>query len=696
MRFILYIVLLFINVIPVRLFATSDPESHDTIPFRQITLTTKSKSDIRISETYALLQVEALNEHKKGIEGVPIFLKNIGPGKIDISPGYILSDSAGKANINISNFKKKGKYKILCYTDNTKFQSEPLYFELNVRATNWIFIMFIGLLGGLSLFLFGMSLMNNGIQGSAGNNIRKILKKLTNNRFVAVGIGVLITTIVQSSSATNVMLVSFVDSQLMRFKQTIGIILGAAIGTTITVQIIAFKLTDYALVFVSIGLGLHFISKNYKLSELGKVVLGFGILFFGMHTMSEAMVPLRTYQPILDIIIKLERPFIGILVGTLLTALIQSSGAFIGILIILSMQGLLSLNAAISLIIGANIGTAITALLASINAIREAKQVAFAHTFIKIIGATLALLFIPSFTQFIQFLDPDGANDIATPRQIANAHTIYNIVLCLVFIPFTNSVAWIINKIYPVGEKKEETNTVKFIDYNLLVAPSIAIEAAQKEVIRLMKEVAKMTGQIIEPFFNKKTKISDSIILSEVKVKFLRDNINEFLVRLSRSDVSDDSIEEAFILMNAVREFEHISDIVANKLLQKAEFWCNEDFKFSDSGKEELMKYHQNTKNIIRKAIKVYQTLDLKKAIKLKDKYYIYREEYFEFERQHYDRLKQNVEETVTSSKTHLELITLLRVISSHATNTARIIIYRTSKTQDKEKEKKKKKKKNK
>jgi phosphate:Na+ symporter len=534
-------------------------------------------------------------------------------------------------------------------------------------------------------------MMSHGLQGSAGNNMRNVLKKLTNNRFIAVGIGALITSIIQSSSATNVMLVSFVDSQLMKFKQTIGIILGAAIGTTFTVQIIAFKFTDYALIFVSFGLALHYISKNYKISEIGKGILGFGILFFGMHVMSEAMSPLRTYQPFIEIILSLEAPLIGILVGVFFTALIQSSGAFIGILIILSMQSLLSLDAAISLTIGANIGTAITAILASINTTREARQVALAHTLIKIVGAAIILSFIPSFTHFIQSLDSATTNgSFATPRQIANAHTIYNIALCLAFLPFTNSVAWLVNKIYPVGIIEEDKVLIKYLDDSLFIAPTIAVDAARKELIRLMKEVEKMTAIIIKPFFEKDTTVFTSIETSEEKVNFLRDNINEYLVRLSRSDISEDTIEEAFTLMNAVREFEQIADVISTQLLKKAKTWCSGDFEFSEIGKKELKEYHLNTQNIIKKAIKVYQTLDIKKALKLKDKYYIYREEYFEFERQHYDRLKDNIEHTVASSKTHLELITLMRVISSHATNTARIIIYRTSKTPKKKKKKKK------
>lgn len=597
--------------------------------------------------------------------------------KVNIGKNVYTTDSTGCSYIRFDN-PKKGIYTLLFYTDHANLCSEPVSFEINVYGNFWVLFMIIGLVGGLSLFLFGMSQMSGGLQNSAGSQMRTILNKLSNNRFVAVGVGALITSVIQSSSATNVMLVSFVNSHLMKFRQTIGIILGAAIGTTITAQIIAFKLTDFALVFVSLGLGMQSFAKKNKHKEIGRSVLGFGILFFGMHIMSESMYPLRTFQPFIDLIITLEKPILGILAGVLFTALIQSSSAFIGILIILSMQGLLSLDAAISLIIGANIGTAITAILASINTTREAQQVAFAHTMIKIIGATIFILFItffPTLVEMFGFLSEERAS----PRQIANIHTLYNIILCAVFLPFTNKVAWMVNKLYPLKEQTLERLTLKFIDKNLIQAPAFALNAARVEVLRLMKDVEVMLDLIIEPFFDRENKVFPKIDELEEEVNFLRDQINDFLIMLSQSNIGEVEIEEAFILMNVVREFEQIADIVSSQLKNKAQSWCESKYEFSEKGKEELEYYHQRTLGIIKKAEKVYKSFDIKKAHKLKKKYYTYRSEYFDLERQHYERLKENIEETISSSKTHLEIITLFKVISSHATNTARILIRNTS-----------------
>ncbi len=625
-----------------------------------------------------------------GVDGSPInelgiVYENQSDNAITINSDRVFTDSTGNACFVFTKFKEGEEYKLVFFTSGTNYLVSPKVFEFRVRSSNWVFMMIIGLLGGLSLFLLGMNMMSNGLQNSAGDQLRYLINKLTNNRFVAVGIGALITTIIQSSSATNVMLVSFVDSRLMRFKQTIGMILGAAIGTTITVQIIAFKITDFALLFVSIGLFIHLVSKKNQYSEIGRGILGFGILFFGMHIMSESMYPMRSFQPFIDVLVHLEKPLIGILVGALFTALIQSSGAFIGILIILSMQRLLSIEASVSLIIGANLGTAITAILASINTTREAKQVALAHTLIKIVGAFIFFFLISRFTQSVEMLS-NNSDKIASPREIANAHTIYNVVLTIIFLPITQWVAWVINKILPVTEEEVETLSVKYINESLLEVPSLALKASREELIRMMKETQKMTKLIIKPFFDKTVGFENQIDDSEQKVNFLRDSLTAFLINFTRSNISENSVKEAFILLNAVREFEEIADVISTKMKSKAVSWCNNNYVFSEIGKAEIETFHALTLKIIKKSIQVYQTLDFKQAEKLRERYNGFREEYFEMERSHYLRLQSNIEETITSSKTHLELITLMKVICSHATNTSRIIIAEKPKVKSKKK----------
>ena len=302
------------------------------------------------------------------------------------------------------------------------------------NSIHWNFLI-MGLLGGLSLFLYGMAKMSEGMKKTAGDRMRSILAALTSNRVIGMTVGAFVTMIIQSSSATTVMLVSFVQAELMTYASAISIILGANIGTTITAQLVAFKLTDYALLMITIGFVMTMFSENDTIKHIGEAILGFGILFFGMKLMSDSMKPLRSFQPFIDIMRDLENPLTGILIGAIFTALIQSSSAFTGIVIVLAQQGLLTLEGGIPLIFGSNIGTCITAGLASIGTIRDAKRVAIAHVFFNIGGVLLFILFIPQLAEIVRWISPvselTGTQKLAmeSPRQIANAHTIFNICL---------------------------------------------------------------------------------------------------------------------------------------------------------------------------------------------------------------------------------------------------------------------------
>ncbi len=309
-----------------------------------------------------------------------------------------------------------------------------------------------GLFGGLAFFLYGMEKMSEGMKQSAGNKMRSILAALTKNRVMALFIGAFVTMVVQSSSATTVMLVSFVQANLMSFAQSLGVILGADIGTTVTAQLIAFKFTDYALLLAALGFAMRLFAKSDNMKNIGDVILGFGVLFFGMKLMSDAMEPLRKYPFFIDLMKDFENPALGLLVGILFTAVIQSSAAFIGIAIVLAQQGLISLEAGIPMILGANIGTCVTAALASIDTTREAKRVALAHALFKIAGVVLFIFWIPSYADIIRAIT--GKFSSGTAREIANAHTLFNVSLALLFLPFTGIFARIIIKILPDKEEK--------------------------------------------------------------------------------------------------------------------------------------------------------------------------------------------------------------------------------------------------
>ncbi len=554
-----------------------------------------------------------------------------------------------------------------------------------------IHMIIIGLIGGLALFLLGINMMSEGMKKSAGNKMRTILSTLTHNRIIAVGVGTFVTMIIQSSSATTVMLVSFVQSGLLTFAQTLGIILGADIGTTITAQIIAFNLTEYSLLLVGVGFGVYFFSKSQKYKNTGETILGFGLLFFGMHIMSKAMEPLRTYEPFIELLLKLEAPLLGIIAGAIFTALIQSSAAFIGILIVFGTQGLISLEAAIPLLLGANIGTAITAILASINTNREAKKVALAHTLFKIAGVLIFVWWIPTFSEFIHHISPKSglsAENLNTlseniPRKIANAHTFFNIALTLIALPFTRIFAKFINKLLPERESEQEKILkVKYLDNNIIHTPALALNLAKQEAIRMSKKVQNMVSDIILAFFEKKITVLNDIEEKEKEVNYLRDQIKSYLLKISRENINEERVNEAFQIMYTIKEFEQIADIISKNLYRKAKIWIDADYEFSDEGKKELKDYHIRTLKQISRAIEVFRDVNLEKAEAMKKKYKKYSTIAIELERSHYERLKSQVEKSLTSSKTHVELMSMLKIISEHSTNIARILLEWTGEEQ--------------
>ncbi|MDA7888411.1 Na/Pi cotransporter family protein, partial [Akkermansiaceae bacterium] len=302
-------------------------------------------------------------------------------------------------------------------------------------------LMIMSLLGGLALFLYGMEQMSGALKAIAGDGLRKLLSGLTKNRFMGVITGAFTTAVVQSSSVTTVLVVGFISAGLMTLTQSVGVIMGANIGTTITAQIVAFKVTKYALAIVAIGFSMIFISKQDKIRQVGTALMGLGLVFFGMGLMSNATNPLRDYQPFIDTMARMDNPFFGILVAAAFTALVQSSSATTGIVIVLALDGFISLEAGITLAFGANLGTCVTAILAAIGKSVEAKRAAAVHVIFNIIGVILWIGFIGQLADWVEAISPkypnlEGGARLAkeVPRQIANAHTLFNVVNTIVLI----------------------------------------------------------------------------------------------------------------------------------------------------------------------------------------------------------------------------------------------------------------------
>jgi len=632
------------------------------------------------------LRIQVIDHQSKPVQGCMVIFTLV--SKPENSSGTIihtpkvLTDTLGLAETSVTIGSEPGLYFITARIEGAA--ENFLLFEMNARDAGWIIYLIAGLLGGLSFFLIGMFMMSDGLKKATGEKMRTILTSITNNRFMAVGIGAVVTMIIQSSSATTVMLVSFVQSGLMTFFQSLGIILGADIGTTITAQIIAFKITDYALWFIAFGFALQLASKKQKIKNLGTGILGFGILFFGFDLMSKSMIPLRSFDPFINILLTMENPWIGILIGTCLTALFQSSSAFVGVIIVIASQGLISLESSIGLLLGANMGTAVTAILASLKSSREAKKVALANTLFKVFGILVFVWWIPKFSELIQTISPKGNPGLpqmeymaqVVPRQIANAHTIFNVALTIMVLPFINHFARLIEYILPKKEPREEfVLRVQYLDENLLSTPALALAVAKQEVIRMGYMVQDMVNDIILPFLVKERNVLNGIIAKEKLVDYLQIEINDYIRNILRFDIKEERINEAFQIMYTVKEFEHIADLASKNLIRRAEKWIDSPQSFTMEGKKELLEYHTQTQKQISRAIEVFRDVNLEKAEKMKEKNKKNRQLALDLERQHYERIKKDIRQTIESSEIHLELMTSFKIITSHATNVARILL---------------------
>ncbi len=635
------------------------------------------------------LKVRVLYDSQKPVENFPVVFGIVSiPSKsqnTSFKTDTVFTDKNGYAENYVFLGSVDGDYEFSARIKLKTNKNDIVYFKAFARKSNWVFFLITGLLGGLALFLFGMEMMSEGMKKTAGGKLRVVLETLTNNRLIAVAVGTFVTMIIQSSSATTVMLVSFVQAQLMSFTQTLGIILGSGIGTTITAQLIAFKLTDYSLLVIGIGFLVLFLSKSKKLKNIGEGILGFGILFFGMYIMSDSMYPLRTYQPFIDLLLNLENLFLGIVVGTIFTALIQSSSAFTGILIVLGTQGLITLEAAIPLILGSNIGTSITAFLASINAKREAKRVAIAHTFFKLTGVLIFIWWIPYFAELVRSISPVGDENLTglsyladvVPRQIANAHTVFNVVLTFTLLPFTKLAATFIEWVLPdVPEvEKDSIYKTKYLEESLISTPALALNLAKAEIIRVANKVQKMVEQVLVPFLNNDREVIDRILEEEAEVNYLNIKTIQYLTEISQKSLQEERADEVFQMMHCLTELEQIGDVVSKRLVPLANKRMDLNLSFSAEGKLEIEDYHLRSMKQISRAIEVLKDVNLQDAKRMEKKYKKYRLMELELRRTHFDRLRDKVPETIETSQIHLELIDLLKRISSNATNIARIFL---------------------
>jgi phosphate:Na+ symporter len=477
---------------------------------------------------------------------------------------------------------------------------------------NWFFVI-VGLLGGLALFLYGMGKMSDALKNVAGEKMKDILGMLSNNRIMGLITGALVTAVIQSSSVTTVMLVGFVSAGLMSLSQTIGVIMGSNIGTTITAQIIAFKVTKYALLLLAIGFGMLFASKKEKVQQYGYMIMGLGMIFFGMGVMSNSMSPLRSYQPFLDLMTQMSNPILGILVAALFTALVQSSSATTGVIIVLAMQGLITLEAGIALSFGANIGTCVTAFLASIGKPREALRVSSVHVLFNVVGVLLFLPFIEPFAKLVVNISPSAPEGVTgmqaaaavLPRQVANAHTIFNVTCAIIFLPFVTYFARLVYRLIPDKPLEEEKEIQpKFLSDMLFHTPSLALDAARHEIKRMGKRVDLMSSAVMPAVLNgdKESLLAVRDMYREVDV--LHKHIVTYLAKVSQLQLNEHQTLKLTNIMAAVNDLDHIGDLIEINMVELGLRRVYKGFKISEATQKVINTLHVVVSDALKAAIR--------------------------------------------------------------------------------------------
>jgi len=552
------------------------------------------------------------------------------------------------------------------------------------------FAMGMGLLGGLALFLFGMGQMAGALKALAGERLKVILAKLTTNRVTGVFTGALVTSIIQSSSVTTVLTVGFISAGVLSLSQSVGIIFGSNIGTTMTAQIIAFKVTKFALLMVAVGFGMLFIGKRDKIKQYGTMIMGLGLVFFGMSLMSSAMKPLRTYQPFLDLMTQMESPLLGLLVAALFTALVQSSSATTGIVIVMASQGLISLSAGIALIFGSNIGTCVTAMLASLGKPREAVRASLVHVLFNILGVLVWVAFIDYLAEWVTRFSPvaaglSGTDKLAAemPRQIANAHTIFNVANTLIFLPLAGQFARLAEYLVPDKVELEEKGegvaemetTMQNLDPSLLMMPSLALEQTRGAIVHMGSVVRSMLADIVPAIIEDDEASVEQVHRRDEQVDALDEEITSYMIRLTRRYLTREQSEEDARLLNVTDELEHIGDVIESNMVTLLRKKIEGGIAFSDEGREEIVEYHRRVLESFDLAMEAFQRTDLEKAqgvVEIKAELVELEQAY---RMSHYRRMSSERREGEGSSQIHLDLIDYLRRIDSYAESIARTVL---------------------
>ena len=538
-------------------------------------------------------------------------------------------------------------------------------------SINWQEIAF-HFLGGLGLFLYSIKTMGDGLQQAAGDRLRYYIDKYTSNPFFGILVGIGMTALIQSSSGVTVITVGLVSAGLLTLRQAIGIVMGANIGTTVTSFIIGFKLGDYALPMLFLGAVCLFFTKNRTINNIGRIVFGVGGIFFALNLMSGAMEPLKDLQVFKDYMVELSKnPILGVLVGTGLTLLIQASSATIGILQNLYASNLIDLQGALPVLFGDNIGTTITAIIASLGANIAAKRVAAAHVAFNVIGTVICIVFLVPFTGLIQWFE--SFLNLAPEMTIAFAHGTFNITNTIIQFPFIGALAFLVTKLIP-GEDEVVKYEPLYLDEQLIKqAPSIALGNAKKELLHLGNYAAKAFDLSYDYIINSNEKVAEKGHKTEEAINTIDEKLTRYLISLSGEALSQKESEVLTNILDSSRDLERIGDH-AESLLNLNDYLQRKNVQFSEAALEELAEIYLKTSDFVKDALESVENNDLEKAQALIERHEDINNMERVLRKTHIKRLN-NGECSTQAGVNFIDIISHYTRVSDHAMNLAEKVL---------------------
>lgn len=468
----------------------------------------------------------------------------------------------------------------------------------------------LSMAGGLGLFLFGIRTMGDGLENAAGAKLKRMLEVLTGNRFLAVLVGFVVTAIIQSSTATTVMVVGFVNAGMMTLAQAVGVIMGANIGTTVTSLLIALNFSSVAAAAVLVGVILMLASKKTLVKNLGSIFTGFGLLFLGIDLMSDSMAPLRESAGFMNFIVAVSdsplRPLFGILLGIVMTAVLQSSSASVGVLQTLAMQGLVPLKFSVFVLFGQNIGTCLTALFSTVGAKKNSKRAAVIHLLFNLLGTGMFIL-IALLTPYIEWIEKISSDPMA---QIAISHIVFNVVSTIVLFPFAKLLVKLSCLIVPGKDDSESEMHCRFIDDRLLNTPPFAVMQVGKEVARMAKLARDNFETSAYALINRSDKDLDKVMEKEEVINYLNHHITSYLVKLNALDITDSDSDYIARVFHAINDIERVGDHATN-LAEAAERNIGDGLTFSDAARDELNQLCGSVITLLDRSIEAFDRQSL-------------------------------------------------------------------------------------